>query len=316
MTRRFILFALVLVCLTIILSLSPNEFFSKSALAEKGEGAGIQELPIGIQKIYLKGNKVYIAIVRTGGGKIDPGDYSKIKMKVDPGSGKPPRLWSLTDVDRNKVLSAAGGIIEFDTGIVLEKGETVKAILSFGKWETSKQEALSLTTATALAKTAPSKMMAQEKMATATSRGKVTPRLDDSGGIRITLPSRGQSFRPGTNMNVNVLFLSDVASGRIELHLKRMSSSVPLSTLMTSFDPSPERMAYQGIWPLPSGGLPSGSDYYILAVHATGAWGLSDNFTISAEGEGLIRVLKPQAGEGGTPGFKLKVDYQFTRPVG
>jgi hypothetical protein len=315
MTRRSILIAVVLVCLTITLSLSPNGFFSKSALAEKGEGAGIQELPLGIQKIHLKGNKVYITIVRTGGGKIDPGDYSKIKMKVDPGSGKPLRQWSLTDVDRNKALSAASGKIEFDTGIVLEKGETVKAILSFGKWETSKQEVLSLTTATALAKTAPSKMMAQDKMATTASRRKVTPRLDDSGGIRIIRPTSGQTQRPGDRVPVIFTMLREVGTGMVEIALKKFGATETFATIRIGYNPAVGEITTSTSMTLPTRGLPPGSNYYLSAIHPE-AWGLSDAFSIESPGEGLIRVTQPRAGDGVTPGFAMTVGYQFTRRVG
>jgi len=343
MTRRSILIAVVLVCLTITLSLSPNGFFSKSALAEKGEGAGIQELPLGIQKIHLKGNKVYITIVRTGGGKIDPGDYSKIKMKVDPGSGKPLRQWSLTDVDRNKALSAAGGKIEFDTGIVLEKGETVKAILSFGKWETSKQEVLSLTTATALAKTglpsgekadasktASSKtMLAQEKIAAdptktnmmaakAVQEKRKTGRpmiLDDSGGIRITVPGEGQRQRPGDSFPVYATFtreLSDpTAVGYVDFALRRFGVSDVFATHRQPYRQSSDGWTCMATIRLPATGLPPGSDYYLMATH-TEAWGIGHSFTINPPGGEFIRVT----GGGGTPGTRMEMRYQLTSRVG
>ena len=343
MTRRSILVAVILACLTITLSLSPDEFFLKSALAEKGEGAIQKELPLSIQKIYLKGNKVFITIVRTGGGKVDPDDFSKIRMKVDPGSGKPSRQWSLTDVDRSRVLSAAGGKIEFDTGIILEKGETVKAILSFGKWETSKQEVLSLTTTTALAKTIPppsekadaSKMessklmMAQETLSvdlTKTNmmaskavheRGRTgrPMNIDDAGGIRITVPGEGQRQRPGDSFPVYATFtreLSDpTAVGYVDFTLRRFGVSDVFATHRQPYRQSSDGTTCMATVHLPATGLPPGSDYYFMATHPE-AWGTGNSFTINAPGGEFIRVT----GRGGTPGTSMEVGYQFTSRVG
>lgn len=343
MLRRIFFIGSVLVCLTFMSCFSLEEFVLQSAFAEKGEDAVQKELPLAIQKIYLKGNKVHILIVRSGGGKIDPGDFSKIRMKVDPGSGKSPRQWSLADVDRKKALGATGGKIEFDTGIVLEKGETVKAILSFGKWETSKQEVLSLMTTTAIAKTAPPSsvkadasktassktMLAQEKMAAdptktnmmaakAIQEKRKTGRpmiLDDSGGIRITVPGEGQRQRPGDSFPVYATFtreLSDpTAVGYVDFALRRFGVSDVFTTHRQPYRQLSDGWTCMATIRLPATGLPPGSDYYLMATH-TEAWGIGHSFSINPPGGELIRVT----GGGGTPGTRMEMRYQLTSRVG
>lgn len=160
-------------------------------------------------------------------------------------------------------------------------------------------------------------MKAQNARPALSRQRKITPFLDETGGIRVTPPVRGASFVPGGRINFNALFLNDVAAGGLKLELKRMSANVPFGAVaVPSFDPQPDRMSFSGTWPLPSTGLPSGTDYYLFATHDSGAWGMGDNFSIIPAGEGLIRVLNPRGSYMATPGSPLNVDYQFTRSVG
>ncbi len=348
MIRRAVFAVLVLVCLSFFF-LFPGNSTSKSPVAEKAKPSAVQpatqkepatispsavqkDPALIIEKIYLKGNKIFVTINRKAGERVAPDDYSKIMMRVETSKGA--RQWSLAEVDRKKILSGNSGKVEFDTGIVLEKGEMVKAVLSLGKWETSRRDNLVITAASAgtkpgLSKMTPSKMTEQGKlpaqpsgqttmmMARAINARSTTPtptprNLDDSGGIRVTNPGGGQIQRPGDRVPVMYTMLREVGAGPVEISLRKFGVTDTFATGRIGYNPAVGEVSTATSLTLPSRGLSPGANYYISAVHPE-AWGLSDAFTIQSPGEGQIRVLRPRAGEGVTPGFAMNVDYQFTR---
>ena len=339
MIRRLVFIGVGLVCLAFFFSFIPGKFLSKSALAEKAKPSAIQKEPaLIIEKIYVKGNRVFVTINRKGGGKVAPDDYSKIKMRIETSKG--PRQWSLVEVDRSKILSGGNGKVEFDTGIVLEKGETVKAVLSLGKWETSRRDTLSIMAAPAGTKAAPSKM-APSKM---TVQGKSpaqtpsqmnstmarvinarsatptpTPRnLDDAGGIRIIVPGEGQTQRQGDSLRVQAFFLNELSNPTavdyVEFALRKWGVSDVFATHRQPYRQSSDDRNCVATIRLPATGLPPGSNYYFTATHPE-AWGIGNNFTIQSPGEGLIQITRPRAGEGWTPGFMMEMSYRFTSRV-
>lgn len=329
MKKRLMQIAAVFAFLSAVMAWPAVHYLPDSAVAAADKSSGVQSLNLIIEKISLKADKIFVTIVRIPGGQLDPHLYPSIKLKVDPGLGKPPRQWSLNDVDRTRVLLAPGGRVEFSTGITLDRQSMVKAMLSYKSWSTTKAEIIKQNAAASsspseignkeviLKKTEPTMMKAQTARSVLQNQRKITPFLDETGGIRVSPPVRGASFVPGARVDFNALFLNDVSAGGLKVELKRMNANSPLGVLaVPSFDPRPDRMSFSGTWPLPSSGLPSGSDYYLFASHDSGAWGMSDNFSIASAGEGLIRVLNPRGSYMATPGTPLAVDYQFTRSVG
>ncbi|MCU0581989.1 MAG: hypothetical protein MUF26_06010 [Syntrophales bacterium] len=329
MKRQLMQIAMVFAFLSAVMAWPAVQYLPESAVAAADKSSGVPSLNLIIEKIYLKADKIFVTIVRNPGGQLDPHLYPGIKLKVDSGLGKPPKQWSLNDVDRTRVLLAPGGRVEFSTGITLDRQSMVKAMLSYKSWSTTKAEIIKQNAAASsspseignkeviLKKTEPTMMKAQKARPAIGIQRKITPFLDETGGIRVTPPVRGASFAPGARVDFNALFLNDVPAGDLKVELKQMSANAPLGVLaVPSFDPRPDRMSFSGTWPLPSSGLPSGSDYYLFASHDSGAWGMSDNFSIVSAGEGLIRVLNPRGSYMATPGAHLNVDYQFTRSVG
>jgi len=329
MKRRLMQIAMVLAFLSAVMACLAVQCLPDSAVAATEKSSGVPSLNLIIEKIYLKADKIFVTILRNPGGQLDPHLYPSIKLKVDTGLGKPPGQWSLTEVDRMRALLKPGGRVEFSTGMTLDRQSMVKAMLSCKSWSTTKTEIIKQNTAASsspteignkevvLKKTEPTMMKAQTARPALSLQRKITPFLDETGGIRVTPPVRGASFAPGERINYNALFLNDAAAGSLKLELKRMNATSPLGAVaVPSFDPRPDRMSFSGTWPLPSTGLPSGSDYYIFASHDSGAWGMSDNFSIVSAGEGFIRILNPRGSYMATPGAPLNVDYQFTRSVG
>ncbi len=329
MKHRLIQMATVCAFLSTVIFFPAVHYLSDSAVAATEKSSGILSLPLSIEKIYLKADKIFVTIVRNPSRQLDPLLYPSIKLNVDSGLGKPPKQWSLTEVDRMRALLKPGGRVEFSTGMTLDRQSMVKAMLSYKSWSTAKAEIIKQNAAASsspslignkevlLKKPEPTVMKTQNARPALSRQRKITPFLDETGGIRVTPPVRGASFTPGERINYNALFLNDAAAGSLKLELKRMNANSPLGAVaVPSFDPRPDRMSFSGTWPLPSSGLPSGADYYIFATHDSGAWGMSDNFSIIPAGEGLIRILNPRGSYMATPGSPLNVDYQFTRSVG
>jgi len=322
-------FIMVLAFLLPLIALPVVQYLPDSAVAGTMKSSGLSSLPLSIEKIYLKADKIFVTIIRSPGGPLDPLLYPSIILKVDSGLGKPPKQWSLAEVDKTRALLTSGGRVDFPTGMILDRQSMVKAMISCKSWSTLSTgslqpqaanpppDTLKSTKSVALKKVEPTVMKAQTARSVLQNQRKITPFLDETGGIRVSPPVRGASFVPGARVDFNALFLNDVSAGGLKVELKRMNANSPLGVLaVPSFDPRPDRMSFSGTWPLPSSGLPSGSDYYLFASHDSGAWGMSDNFSIASAGEGLIRVLNPRGSYMATPGTPLAVDYQFTRSVG
>jgi len=320
---------MVLAFLLPLIALPVVQYLPDSAVAGTMKSSGLSSLPLSIEKIYLKADKIFVTIIRSPGGPLDPLLYPSIILKVDSGLGKPPKQWSLAEVDKTRALLTSGGRVDFPTGMILDRQSMVKAMISCKSWSTLSTgslqpqaanpppDTLKSTKSVALKKVEPTVMKAQTARSVLQNQRKITPFLDETGGIRVSPPVRGASFVPGARVDFNALFLNDVSAGGLKVELKRMNANSPLGVLaVPSFDPRPDRMSFSGTWPLPSSGLPSGSDYYLFASHDSGAWGMSDNFSIASAGEGLIRVLNPRGSYMATPGTPLAVDYQFTRSVG
>jgi hypothetical protein len=132
MIRRIVLMAAISVSLVLTVSLFT------------GECAG--ELNAVIEKIFVKGDRVFVALRRSGNDRIAPEDYPKIMLRIETSKG--PRQWSLAEIDKTRAISTASGRVEFDTGIILEKSETVKAVLSLGRIKKPMQETLTIASAT------------------------------------------------------------------------------------------------------------------------------------------------------------------------
>ena len=329
MKQRLMQFIMVLAFLLPLIALPVVQYLPDSAVAGTMKSSGLSSLPLSIEKIYLKADKIFVTIIHSPGGPLDPLLYPSIILKVDSGLGKPPKQWSLAEVDKTRALLTSGGRVDFPTGMILDRQSMVKAMISCKSWSTLSTgslqpqaanpppDTLKSTKSVALKKVEPTVMKAQTARPILQNQRKITPFLDETGGIRVSPPVRGASFVPGARVDFNALFLNDVSAGGLKVELKRMNANSPLGVLaVPSFDPRPDRMFFSGTWPLPSSGLPSGSDYYLFATHDSGAWGMSDNFSIIPAGEGLIRVLNPRGSYMATPGTPLAVDYQFTRSVG
>ncbi|HEX2964874.1 MAG TPA: hypothetical protein VHO84_03785 [Syntrophorhabdaceae bacterium] len=110
------------------------------------------ELNITINKIFLKNNKIFIEMNGMDGRRMNPEDFVKMTLRLETVKGQ--RKWNLADIDKAKSLMN-GGRFEFDTGIVLDKSEVVKALLSLGKIEKMKHEMLSISPVSSIMSTAP-----------------------------------------------------------------------------------------------------------------------------------------------------------------
>lgn len=109
--------------------------------SESAVPAAGAELNAAIEKVFVKNDRIFIRIARSGAGTLAPEEYPRIVLRLETSKGL--QKWTLAEVDKARSLARLdGGKIEFDTGIALEKGETVKAILSLGKIEKVRKEAL------------------------------------------------------------------------------------------------------------------------------------------------------------------------------
>lgn len=299
---------------TLQTKLAPRCETARTGKADKGAAA-----EVAIEEVLAPKGEVVVILKREGAAKLDLAQAGRLHLQVDT-EGK-PRSWPLTQVDPGlKGLNGPKGQAAFSTGIELKVRLPVRAQLLGGG---SPKPLVVMLGPAAAEKTEATKTMKpqthlklQEAIVPPDPR-KIPLCLDDSGGIRITSPTRGQRFQPGDSMTIEATFLSDTAHGMVSFQIWKAGANQPLATIAFGFDPTPENMICQRVWGLPLGGLPSGSDYFIVADHRDGGlWGVSDVFTIgNSDGEGLIEVSRPRAGEGVTPGFTMHVDYRFTRRV-
>jgi len=88
MIRRIVLMAAISVSLVLTVSLFT------------GECAG--ELNAVIEKIFVKGDRVFVALRRSGNDRIAPEDYPKIMLRIETSKG--PRQWSLAEIDKTRAI--------------------------------------------------------------------------------------------------------------------------------------------------------------------------------------------------------------------
>ena len=309
------------------------------ALPDSAAAPQSPKLNAAIDKLYLKDNRVFVALVRTGAGGVAAEDYPRVLLRLETSRGS--RQWALAEVDRMKALGISGrGRVEFDTGIALDKKETVRAIISLGKIKKSRKDTLVVTAAptgeksdllakgpaaTVAGGKPPRQSAAEMKTAIAvavnkrkTAQGQTPLNLDDSGGIRITVPGEGQVQKPGDNLLVNAFFLNALANptavNDVEFTLRKLGSIRIYATLRRPYRQSSDDRNCQANFPLPAQGLTTSSDYYLMAVHPE-AWGVGNRFTIEAPEMAQINFLRPNGSLAFTPGFPMNIDYQFSRHV-
>jgi len=275
-----------------------------------------------IDNIYIKNNRIFITLIKRGSGRINPEHYVGSLLKIETSKG--PRQWTFTEIDRSRRFDDTGKL-DFDTGIVIDKIETVRAVLTVKQVETS-SKVTSLTAPLSMAITAPgtnsavsrvpasrAQMSASMSRAVGQRTGSTRPwNLDDSGGIRITSPRTGLTVAPGGWVQIIFSMLRQVSAGMVELQLRKEGDPDRIyQTVNIGWNPAVGEPNVVTSMTLPSAVDISSGSYYITATHPE-AWGISDSFTVQISGEGQIRIVRPRSGEGVTPGSPLYLDYMVT----
>jgi hypothetical protein len=269
------------------------------------------ELNAAIEKIFIKDKRVFVILNRAGSGRITPEDYTKIILRLETSRG--PRQWSLAEVDKTRYLSSTGtGTIEFDTGILLDKTETVKAVLSLGKTEKPRQEMLAVTAAMASGP-APTAGKPIGTMAGQIDRQQAVPPrpvlMIFDQGIRIRPPVSSGSYYQGEPISVQYEWTH---------------SSAPADTIVMGIESQDMSRNYaQVTFPAARSGavtltppatMPAGQ-YTITAFNRnTGAFGRSDVFQVAAN-SARIDFLSPAQGDVYHPGGTMRVRYTLNRRV-
>jgi len=278
-----------------------------------------------IDNIYIKNNRIFITLIKRGSGRINPEHYAGSLLKIQTSKG--PRQWTFAEIDRSRSFDGTGKL-DFDTGIVIDKVETVRAALTLKQAETSSKVTtltvpLSMVvavpgTTSAVPKVPAPRVQMSASMSRAVGQRTGSPRpwnLDDSGGIRIASPRTGLTVAPGGWVQIIFSMLRQVSAGMVELQLRKEGNPDHIyQTVNIGWNPAVGEPNVVTSMTLPSAADISSGSYYIAATHPE-AWGISDSFTVQVPGEGQIQIVRPRAGEGVTPGSPLHLDYMVTGHV-
>ncbi len=278
--------------------------------AQKTPPAAAPELNAAIERIFVKGKRVFVALARTGSGKIAPEDFPKIMLRIQTSKGH--RQWSLAEVDKTRALGGGPGKMEFDTGIVLEKGETVKGILSLGKIEKPRHDMLVIASATALrpapAAAKPMGTMAGKMSRPQTGRPTPVPMIFDRG-IRITTPVAGEKYYQGEPVTVQYRWTNTSSpSGNIEISIQSedqtwnyANTTVPAAASGT-------------VTLTPPGTMRSGRYTVVAYNRESDAFGRSDAFEVG-QNSARIDFISPATGDVVHPGSDVTMRYKLNRRV-
>lgn len=84
-----------------------------------------------IEKVFLRTNSIHIRIRNASNHILENSVLPATRLRVT--AGRKHKIWPLVKIDRKRQLVKAGGRLDFDTGLVLEKKTHVTARLETGK---------------------------------------------------------------------------------------------------------------------------------------------------------------------------------------
>ncbi len=275
--------------------------------AVKGPSPVVQ-LNAVIETVHLKDNKVFIILRKTG--PIAREDFSHIMLRMETSRGH--RQWNLHEVvDRSKSLSA--GRVEFDTGIGIDKTETVKATLLIGSLQKPEVAVLTPVMAAAAAAKPPTADPMQAAASASTVRPAPSPRkavpLMVDRGIRMSNPTSQDVYYQGET--VYIMYQMTTAAdpqGSITFSMIGHGMGNQVATMTVP-------AARSGVAAISMPETTPLSRYYITGFNPiSNAYGESDVFEVAAN-SGAIAFRAPSEGEMHHPGEDMLVRYQLPHRV-
>ncbi len=116
---------------------------------------------LSIVRIYLKGGTLHIRVRNRGKGKLTAGDYRHGKLVLHHGGRA--KSWRLKGIDPKKLLAKPGGMLDFDTELVLKKSEKIQVAFKKVKAKAFKPTIISPKTHPTMQASKPSILQAEGK---------------------------------------------------------------------------------------------------------------------------------------------------------